>query len=592
MPLSLDYLSDTIKKANALEPVLELCKTGSLNDAKHMCEAKVSGSLDTFAAKHLLAILEFETGERDEALERIDRLIDDVNQDASLHNTLGHMFLDMEMVPEAEAAYLQAIDVSPKDFDAHWNLGNLMQLTGQMAVAEKHYREAVLAKPEQGRGHLSLGTLMLAMGQPEDARISLEKAVQLMPEHFGCLNNLGIAFMGCDRHAEAETAFLDALKLQSNDATILYHLGKLKHETGDLEEADRYYRQALAASPGTPMYIHGFSQVLLSLGKAEEAKNLLQLALDRAPQDGSLRTQLGLIQLRLGEFDQGWLNFEARRPEPPLQRRLQTLPLWRGETLDKKHLLVTAEGSLGDIVHFMRYLESYVMLGRRVTLEVPDAFLPVLKNNRLGVPIVAETVAQDGFDLVTRLMSMPLLTRQSRPTWPATGPYLSGDAELVKRWEGKLAHAGARKIALALSSREQQTFCLSAEDLQPLAEVPDVSFLCLCDPEMTADLKAQSFAGNMYFPEVEPGFPGWIETYAAILSNVDLLIASDGDIVHLASALGTPTWVLLSSKPNWRWGETSDRSDHYPNLRLFRQTGAMESAHVMRKISGLLSSGQ
>ena len=41
---------------------------------------------------------------------------------------------------------------------------------------------------------------------------------------------------------------------------------------------------------------------------------------------------------------------------------------------------------------------------------------------------------------------------------------------------------------------------------------------------------------------------------AAVLANCDLLISSDSAVVHLAGAMGVPTWLALRWIPEWRWG--------------------------------------
>jgi hypothetical protein len=39
---------------------------------------------------------------------------------------------------------------------------------------------------------------------------------------------------------------------------------------------------------------------------------------------------------------------------------------------------------------------------------------------------------------------------------------------------------------------------------------------------------------------------------AAVLVNLDLFIASDTAVAHLAGALGVPVWMPLSTTPDWR----------------------------------------
>ncbi|NJN62379.1 MAG: glycosyltransferase family 9 protein [Coleofasciculaceae cyanobacterium RL_1_1] len=58
---------------------------------------------------------------------------------------------------------------------------------------------------------------------------------------------------------------------------------------------------------------------------------------------------------------------------------------------------------------------------------------------------------------------------------------------------------------------------------------------------------------------------------AHVLTLLDLTIAVDTSIVHLAGALAKPAWVLLSAAPDWRWLRDRCDTPWYPSLRLFRQ---------------------
>ena len=58
---------------------------------------------------------------------------------------------------------------------------------------------------------------------------------------------------------------------------------------------------------------------------------------------------------------------------------------------------------------------------------------------------------------------------------------------------------------------------------------------------------------------------------AAVLANCDLLITSDSAVVHLAGAMGIPTWMALRWIPEWRWGLEGEHTPWYDSVRLFRQ---------------------
>jgi ADP-heptose:LPS heptosyltransferase len=56
-----------------------------------------------------------------------------------------------------------------------------------------------------------------------------------------------------------------------------------------------------------------------------------------------------------------------------------------------------------------------------------------------------------------------------------------------------------------------------------------------------------------------------------VVSLLDLVVAADTAIVHLAGALGRPVWVLLPFVPDFRWLLGRQDSPWYPTARLFRQ---------------------
>jgi hypothetical protein len=54
--------------------------------------------------------------------------------------------------------------------------------------------------------------------------------------------------------------------------------------------------------------------------------------------------------------------------------------------------------------------------------------------------------------------------------------------------------------------------------------------------------------------------------------------------VHLAGALGVPTWTLLHAHCDWRWMTAREDSPWYPTMRLFRQTRARDWQPVIARV--------
>jgi ADP-heptose:LPS heptosyltransferase len=62
----------------------------------------------------------------------------------------------------------------------------------------------------------------------------------------------------------------------------------------------------------------------------------------------------------------------------------------------------------------------------------------------------------------------------------------------------------------------------------------------------------------------------------------------DTAVAHLAGALGTPVWVLLTNPPEWRWLVDRDDSPWYSSARLFRQEEPGDWDGVVQRVRAAL----
>src|ERR1700736_5056991 len=75
---------------------------------------------------------------------------------------------------------------------------------------------------------------------------------------------------------------------------------------------------------------------------------------------------------------------------------------------------------------------------------------------------------------------------------------------------------------------------------------------------------------------------------AAMISLLDLVITIDTSVVHLAGAMGKPTWVLLPFSTDWRWMLNRGDSLWYPTARLFRQPTPGDWESVVTQVATAL----
>jgi ADP-heptose:LPS heptosyltransferase len=76
---------------------------------------------------------------------------------------------------------------------------------------------------------------------------------------------------------------------------------------------------------------------------------------------------------------------------------------------------------------------------------------------------------------------------------------------------------------------------------------------------------------------------------AAFVANLDLVIAVDTSVAHLAGAMGKPTWALIPFAPDWRWLIGREDSPWYPTMRLFRQKSIGDWESAIERVAAALS---
>jgi ADP-heptose:LPS heptosyltransferase len=124
--------------------------------------------------------------------------------------------------------------------------------------------------------------------------------------------------------------------------------------------------------------------------------------------------------------------------------------------------------------------------------------------------------------------------------------------------------------------------------LAPLAAVPGVQFVSL-------QWGGADEAAASGIPLFDP--MAWIEDFddtAALVTCLDLVIAVDTAVAHVAGALGRPVWVMSRYDACWRWLAGRSDSPWYPTLRLYRQSqpGDWDGvvAEAVRDLYGMVAS--
>jgi Flp pilus assembly protein TadD len=473
---------------------------------------------------------------------------------------------------------------------------------GNLAEAVSAYRRALALHPEAWQ---NLGSALSDLGRPAEAIPCLQKALSLRPGYPMAQLNLGNALWATSRPDAAIRAYRSAIALRPDFAeahnVLAIVLGEVGALDGALDDAMASARRALALQPGYAEAHNTLGNLLRTAGRTAEAVPCYRRAVALAPDYPDAHFNLGMALLALGDFEAGWRDYEWRWRTPQMMPALRRFaaPQWQGEPAAGRRLLIHAEQGAGDALQFCRYAPLVAERGFHVILEVPQS-LERLCRSLAGVAAVAlRGEPLPDFDLHVPMLSLPLILGTTLTTIPCTVPYLAAEPERVAAWRARLGPVigkGLLRVGLVwagdpsrhLPSRAamDRRRSLAPERLAPLFEVAGVQFVSL-------QKGGPPMPGHLPLVEEMSHAEDYAET-AALLATLDLVIAVDTSVAHLAGALGQPVWLLDRFDSDWRWLIGRRDSPWYPTLRLYRQprAGDWESvlAEVVRDLS-LLAGG-
>jgi hypothetical protein len=327
------------------------------------------------------------------------------------------------------------------------------------------------------------------------------------------------------------------------------------HRAGDFAAAERGYREII--------HIRNAAQNLGVLyadyGHPEKAEEVFRWLLGHRPDYAPANHALGMLLLGERRYAEGWPLYEANRRlvHPPAVASEADYPEWRGEPLDGRRIAVCAEQGAGDQIMFGRYLAELARRGAEVVMACdPRTVARLYEAAGFDTrPFTAARRKLPPADFWSSICSLPLHLGCGAPTAPAYVdlPLASGGGVGVVT-RGNPVHGNDANRSLPPEAAER--LLALGRDLLPAAT----------------------------------GARDFLET-AEIVASLDVVIAVDTSVAHLAGAMGKPVWVLLPRVGmDWRWND-GVRSDWYPAARLFRQPQPGDWNAVLDDVEAALGRG-
>lgn len=386
-----------------------------------------------------------------------------------------------------------------------------------------------------------------------------------------------------DQHPEALQILEPYLKPELDDQNLWHLAGISLYRSVRFTESKACYEKALTLNPDAPMVLNSYGFLLQDMGLMREALAAYERAIELAPEFAMARFNLSTAQLKLGNFEAGWQNYESRwygsaeASNHNLQMPKTPLPKWVGQDgTENQSLLILTEQGFGDTFQFCRYLPLLTQRFRKV------GFVCSMPTMRLmewayGNGIAMFNRIPDNYatwDWQTNLLSLPLVFQTRLETIPLNLPYLAVPEVVKSHWSERIEATGIGGLRIGIAWAGRNTHLadsrrsIAFEKLLPLFNLRNVSWFSL-QKWMPGDVR----------PAIPPGVTwiDWSDEFidfadtAGLISNLDLIISIDSAPVHLGGALNIPVWLLNRFDGEWRWLENKTDTPWYPSVRIFNQ---------------------
>jgi Flp pilus assembly protein TadD len=409
-------------------------------------------------------------------------------------------------------------------------------------------------------------------GRFEEAETLLGEALVLDPRNSDLWNARGVMFAAMERYPSAIRCYREAITRDPNGAGIWTNLGNALTHLKQLKSAIACHQRAIALSSQSDALLHhNLGTSLAQAGHHGEAIMAFTSALAIKPDRHMARWDRALSYLALGNYRQGWADYESRLITGQVPARELRGTKWTGEPYSGKRLLLTVEQGFGDTIWVARYLPRVKALGGELIVECQRELIPLIETMNIVDRLIPRDDLLPPVDLHCHLCSLPGLFTHGFSTIPSA-PYFSAPEGRLAKFQPVFAQA-ERRLKIGIVWSGSVTFKKNNERAQRLVRfmqafnIPGVQLYSLQKgpPEQALN----TLPARARIIDLAPMLEDFADTAAAV-AQLDLIIMTDSAVAHLAGAMGKPVWMLLGHVAHWLW--LTERADcpWYPSIRLFR----------------------
>jgi len=537
---------------------IALHQQGNFPEAQVIYEQVLLIQPNHFDALQLLGVLFAQVKKYPQAVEFLSKALEINPNHAGAYSNRGNALKELSRFDEALASYDQAIGIDPNHAGAYSNRGNALKELSRFDEALASYDQAIKINPNYADAYSNRGNVLQDLKRPDEALASYDQAIILNPNHAGAYSNRGNVLQDLKRPDEALASYDQAIILNPNHAGTFTNRGVTLQALKLLDEALASYEQSLKIEP----------------------------------EFATTHYNLSLFNLMRGNFKTGWPGYEWRWLDKDFDSEplKSAKPGWDYRKTNQR-LLVSAEQGVGDHIFFGSLLSELLEDVPNLLVQIDKRLIPIFTRSLPKIKFYPDNLIlpESDYDIHVPIGSLGKYLRNDEKDFlKSKNKFFTSDQKRTQVIRQELSASKKLICGLSWKSQNEKTGAVRSLSLEKLATIFDrekISLLNLQYGDVSKDidlLKSKTGIKLIQYDSID-NFND-LDGFASLIDACDFVVTIDNSTIHLSSALGKKSFLLLPYVAEWRWLLNGDNSLWYPSAKLYRQDKINDWDSVFKKL--------
>jgi len=557
-------------------------KAGALAEARKCYKQVLKKVPDNADALHLLGVTCRQLGQPKQALEYIQKAIRvDPNQSIFYAN-LARAMMDLGTDPDSLLLVVEkSLELNPHEREARNMKAIALTRLKRFAEAEVILQKLIVEDPEKADAYNNYAQLLMDAGQAQHAVNLFTKAIMIDPTNVHNFIQRSRLRLKLKQFEPSQYELTEALERFPENADVYHEAARLLFSMNETPKGVFYAQKALDLDPRDYHKNVTLGVNLLMNGDPAGALAAFTKAKDLAPEgEGTVLWNQSLAYLALGDLQMGWDLHPYRFADPAstVLRRKFEVPIWQGEDICDKTILIWADQGLGDALKSGTMIPDLLPRAKKVIVEgsekgakffrhsFPEAECRVAQTDAKG-----NATASD-FDVQINMTDLAQYFRRDVKDFEeAPCPVYSFERERAVSYLNRLeGHNEKPVIGFSWRSKNlaphRAKYYLSAPGIAPLVNSRDAIFVNLQYATVAKEIAffKEKFPEKFHFLEDVDLFDDLLGA-AALTACCDIVVSANTSVADMAGILNVPAIRFGPQEPALLLGQ--DNPPWYPAMR-------------------------